>query len=297
VHAEYQGEPLSLGPHNPNWVAAERDGSVSSRRLLALFIVAVCAMVALTSLEGALFRVHRGEAIDWPLLVEGRLVAWLTCAAFVPPLYLLTTRLPILTSSWQSAIPVHFAASIVATLGKYSLLVPVTHVLDPTSTLAWADTLRREFVGGLMFYWSAIGLAHAVFFSTRAPVPPARRVTVPDLNNYYADGPGRSTRLALSTGPGTEVLETDEIDWIAAEGNYVRISLGQRKILVRSTLKALSGKLPPNFRRIHRSAIINADKVRRLDPLGNGKWRLLLTNGECVTSGRAYSKGLSILLD
>lgn len=252
-------------------------------------------MVALTSIEGAILRAHRGEAVDWGALVQGRLLAWGTCAAFVPPLYLLTTQLPIGRSAWWIAVPAHLAASVLATIGKYSLFVPLARLLNPASSLSWAETVRADFFGELMFYWAMIGLAHAIYYFARAPLAeaPAKAGEWPAAAD---DQTADRARIAVAVGARTEILNLDEIRWIAAQGNYILIHAGQRQLLVRHTLQAFASKLPRKFVRANRSAIVNVDRIARVEPLGQGKWRLLLFGGTNIPLGRRYSEQVLRLL-
>ncbi|HEX8213875.1 MAG TPA: LytTR family DNA-binding domain-containing protein [Allosphingosinicella sp.] len=237
-------------------------------------------MIALTSIEGALFRLNRGDPVDWVRLIEGRAAAWLTCAVFIPPLYALTTHLPIGRRTWHFAVPAHLAASVLATVAKYSLYVPLVQLLDRGSRMLWLDQLRAGFLGELMFYWSAIGLCHAVFYYFRS-LPGPRASAGPAADEA-------SARLSFSTGAGNELLRPDEISWFTAEGNYVLVHMENRKLLVRHTLRALEPKLPSGFVRVHRSVIVNSAMVRRVETLGRGKYRLQLANGASLDSGLAY---------
>lgn len=93
-------------------------------------------------------------------------------------------------------------------------------------------------------------------------------------------------------------LRTDEVDWFEASGNYVTIRAGNEVHLLRETMNALEAKLDPEqFLRIHRSAIVNLDRVKELRPWFRGERVLLLGNGVQLTVGRAYRKKLRRLTD
>jgi hypothetical protein len=253
-------------------------------------------MILLTSLEGALLRAHRGQEIDWPGLVQGRALAWITCAAFVPPLYLLSARLPIGIARWWITVPAHAAASVAASLGKYVLLVSMTRALDPGTSIDFLAQLRAGFLGELMFYWSVIGLVHAIIFYRRGT--PRRDAGSCDIGQRPSLQQGaRSRLLRLGEGATSETLDTDHIFLISAEGNYILIRCQDRDLMVRHTLGALETKLPEGFVRVHRSAIVNSAKVSSVKPLGQSRWKLFLIDGTSVTSGRAYKENLRKLLD
>ena len=100
-----------------------------------------------------------------------------------------------------------------------------------------------------------------------------------------------SQRLLVKTGGHILFLPFADIEWIAAEGNYARIHTGEDNYLTRETLSRLETKLPPaTFVRIHRSTIVNRERVRELHSLPHGEQRLILHNGMELTVSRRYRK-------
>ena len=88
-----------------------------------------------------------------------------------------------------------------------------------------------------------------------------------------------------------------DIEWIDAQGNYVRLHAAGRTHLVRNTMKEFAAKLDPAvFVRVHRSAIVNIDRVARLEPYVHGEYVITLRDGTRLTSSRAHSEGLHALL-
>jgi two-component system LytT family response regulator len=81
----------------------------------------------------------------------------------------------------------------------------------------------------------------------------------------------------------------DEIDWIEAAGNYVRLHAGSASHLVRETMAKLEARLDPErFVRVHRSAIVNVDRIRELEPMFRGECAAILRNGSRVTVSRGH---------
>ena len=79
--------------------------------------------------------------------------------------------------------------------------------------------------------------------------------------------------------------------------NYVRLHVAGKTHLLRDTMSAMEQKLDPaTFVRIHRSAIVNLHRIKRLRPLQNSEYILLLHDGTELTSSRRYRKNLSVLL-
>ena len=77
----------------------------------------------------------------------------------------------------------------------------------------------------------------------------------------------RAERLVVKAGGRLFFLRTDEIDWIEAAGNYVRLHVGNTSHLLRETMNAIEGRLDPEkFFRIHRSRIVNMERIQELQP-------------------------------
>lgn len=105
-------------------------------------------------------------------------------------------------------------------------------------------------------------------------------------------------RLVVKSAGYIFFLTVDEIDWIEAAGNYVRLHVAGKTHLLRETMSAMEQKLDPaTFVRIHRSAIVNLHRIKRLRPLQNSEYTLLLHDGTELTSSRRYRKNLNVLLE
>jgi two-component system LytT family response regulator len=87
-------------------------------------------------------------------------------------------------------------------------------------------------------------------------------------------------RLSIPKNGRLLFVATKDIDWIEAEGNYVRLHIGNRDYEFRETLAALEEKLSPSeFLRIHRSTIVNIHRIKEIQAWFHGHHRVLLENG------------------
>lgn len=85
------------------------------------------------------------------------------------------------------------------------------------------------------------------------------------------------------------LLDVGSIDWIEAAGVYVRLHVGERELLHRMSLTDLDARLDPRrFVRIHRSAIVNLERVQRLEPLTHGEFDVVMRGGARVRLSRTY---------
>lgn len=104
-------------------------------------------------------------------------------------------------------------------------------------------------------------------------------------------------RLVIKNNDRVFVLKTEEIDWIEAEGNYVRIHFGKQSSLMRETLTRLAAQLDPRkFPRIHRSRLVNIDRIQELQPWSHRDWRIILRGGAELRLSRNYRDQLHQLL-
>ncbi len=107
----------------------------------------------------------------------------------------------------------------------------------------------------------------------------------------------RLDRLVVKAGGSARLLEVDEIDWIEATGVYVTLHVGTREVLHRIALSELETRLDPRrFVRIHRSAIVNLQRVARLDALTHGEFEVVLRNGTRVRLSRTYRSHVEAIL-
>lgn len=99
-------------------------------------------------------------------------------------------------------------------------------------------------------------------------------------------------RLSVRVGESLRVLRVGDIDWIAAEGNYVRLHAAGEAILHRQTLQQLHAQLDPlRFLRIHRGTVVNLDRVREVHPLFHGDAEVVLRDGTRLPFSRRFRDG------
>jgi len=100
-------------------------------------------------------------------------------------------------------------------------------------------------------------------------------------------------RFVIKSGGRVFFVRAEEIDWIEAAGNYVKLHVGNEAHLFRETMNALEAKLHTDtFYRIHRSHIVNIERVRELQPWFNGEYVVFLKDGTRLTLSRGYREKL-----
>ena len=108
---------------------------------------------------------------------------------------------------------------------------------------------------------------------------------------------GWGERIALKADRKIVLLRTAEIEWIEAAGNYVNIHTKGTAYFVRETMSSIESKMPSDrFMRIHRSTIVNLDRIKELKAGSNGEYLVRMQNGEELTLSRGYRSQLQRLL-
>jgi two-component system LytT family response regulator len=128
-------------------------------------------------------------------------------------------------------------------------------------------------------------LSHARYTA----LSPARQSTPPVM-------PHALERIAVKSRGQLLVLRVREIEWVKAGQDYVELHVGSKYWLLRETIGALEAQLAPSgFVRIHRSTLVNVDRVRELRPLGKGEFTVVLLDGTELKLSRNYRKSLQAI--
>jgi two-component system LytT family response regulator len=116
-----------------------------------------------------------------------------------------------------------------------------------------------------------------------APIIPERQ--------RYAD------RLTIKDNGRVFFVRVNDVDWFEAHGNYVRVHVGTTTHLIREALSVVEASLSPDrFARIHRSTVVNIDRIRELQPWFAGDYIVLLKDGTQLKLSRTYRDQLQVRL-
>jgi two-component system LytT family response regulator len=106
-----------------------------------------------------------------------------------------------------------------------------------------------------------------------------------------------SDRIAIRSGGSTVLLRTANIDWVEAADNYVNVHCGGETHLVRETMQSFEQRLDPaRFVRIHRSTIVNLDRVTQIQPWLRGDYQVVLQDGSKLALSRSRKDKVRSLL-
>jgi len=158
-------------------------------------------------------------------------------------------------------------------------------------TLAWAKVqLERDQLHQVSQRMFALLEEH---HGQRPPDRPAAHIEASKSSSQ----PAPLARLIVKSAGRVLFVRTEEIDWIAAESYYARLHVGRQSYLLRETLHALEAQLDPaRFLRIHRSTIVNLERIRELQPQSHGEYTVILQDGTQLRLSRSYRDKLHSLL-
>jgi len=96
-------------------------------------------------------------------------------------------------------------------------------------------------------------------------------------------------RLVVKSTGRVFFLRVDEIDWIEAAGNYVKLHVGRETHMIRETMNGIEAKLDPDkFLRIHRSTVVHIDRIKELHPMFSGDYAVILRDGTELALSRNF---------
>ncbi|MCB1665433.1 MAG: response regulator [Pseudomonadales bacterium] len=105
----------------------------------------------------------------------------------------------------------------------------------------------------------------------------------PEEKSEYAD------RLAIKDGSATTFVPVRDIDWVDAAGDYMCVHVQGQTYIMRTTMKELEAQLDPKvFQRVHRSTIVNLQRVEKVSSHINGEFHLTLSCGSSLKMSRSY---------
>jgi two-component system, LytTR family, response regulator len=167
---------------------------------------------------------------------------------------------------------------------QYAVKAFETHALD---------YLLKPFDQGRLH--DAINRARADYLKTSDRETTCR---ILDFLTHVKPEPRIDGRVAFRTGGRVVFLELDEIDWLSAASNYVTLRVGTESYSIREGIGQISERLDPNkFVRIHRSTIVNVQRIKQVEAVNSGEYIVVLKNGKQLSCSRGYRAGLQQLID
>jgi len=107
----------------------------------------------------------------------------------------------------------------------------------------------------------------------------------------------KDARFVIKTGGRIRFVSAEDVDWVEAAGDYVRLHTSEKVHLLRETMSGMEDRLPDTFLRIHRSTIVNTERIQELQPYGNSEFIVVLEDGVELKLSRSYRDDLAAYFD
>jgi hypothetical protein len=230
-----------------------------------------------------------------PWLLEGS--SHIGLAVIIPLVLWFDGKFPIRATTWQRSLPAHAAFSVVASfvhvLVLYWLRVLFYPLLDAGNPYHWEDWLREfgyEYLKDFRTYMLIVIFLYLYRFVILRLQGEAGFVGESQDN----EEPALVSDRFLVKKLGREFLvKVDDIDWIESSGNYVNLHVRGRVYPLRDTMTSISERLNPlGFQRVHRSAIVNLDRVAEIVAFDTGDGEARLQSDIKVPVSRRFRKEL-----
>lgn len=133
----------------------------------------------------------------------------------------------------------------------------------------------------------AEAIEHARIYMKGTEQPDTARII--KLLQEFKAGPRYLERFAIKSGEKVLFIRSEDVEAIEAQGNYVRLNLGNSSHLLRETLNNIEAQIDPRvFVRIHRRTIVNINRIKELQTWARGEYRVVLQNGAHYSLSRGY---------
>lgn len=228
-----------------------------------------------------------------PIVLEGTSHAAL--AALIPLILWFDIRFPIGRRTWKTSLPAHALFSVVFSLLHVTLMywarVAIFRLLSPDFAYRWDDWPREfayEYLKDFRTYMLVLVLVYLYRFILRR-----LRGEAGFVDTERDDDAPVSDRFLVKKLGREFLVRLDDVDWIEASGNYVNLHVGRRVYPLRDTMTNISRRLEPHgFQRVHRSAIVNLDRIAEIVAYDSGDAEARLTNEVAVPISRRFRKEL-----
>lgn len=259
---------------------------VGAARLRAVLIgAAIWLVVSLASAaQGYVFALYHDRVQPWWPTFGYTAAIFAVWGLLAPVMLKLMDRIAALPARRTPTLVLWVVGYPLATALHIALFVLLFWPVYGTAAATPLAMARSVFLANIdtsLFAYLALGATTAVrrhrrAAATAAPSPPPTSTQADDL-------------LWVRRAGGLESVPVDQIDWIAAAGDYAELHVDGRTLLADDSLTALCRRLPTGqFARIHRGAIVRIDRVREVRRLGRGDATLILADGRTLRLSRRY---------
>ena len=238
-----------------------------------------------------------GMPLDWWQPATWSWSSALLQLALVPALLWFTRRWPLHLDTWRRNLAWYLPASMIWSVLHVAGMVAVRKLVYLTQGARydfgdWPVELLYEYSKDLRTFIGMVLLIHGYRLLVLRLQGEAS--VLDELDNGFAVEPvDRPERFLVRTLGREFLIAATDVEWLQASGNYVNLHLDGRDYPLRSTIAGIESKLDPaRFVRIHRSHIVNLDRIVSIEPLDSGDARVHLKHGPPLPCSRRYRQAL-----
>lgn len=236
------------------------------------------------------------DTADWePAVWEGS--SALLWFVIVPCVVWFTRRVPFQWDGLRRYLALHLAASVVVCLvhvgGMVGLRVLAYRVMGSTYVFGnWPVELGYEYLKDIRSYAGMVLAIEVYRLALRRLQGEASLLAAPD-EGPPLESVERPERFLVRKLGRDFLVAANDIEWLQAAGNYVNLRVRGHDYPLRSTIAGIEARLDPaRFARVHRSYIVNLDRIVSIEPLDTGDARLHLADGSTLPCSRRYRADL-----
>ena len=221
----------------------------------------------------------------------------LMALALVPAMVWFTRRWPLHLDNWKRVLPLHLAGSLAWSALHVAGMVAIRKAVyasvgDSYDFGAWWREFGYEYLKDVRSYAGVVLTIEAYRLVLRRLQGEASLLSLPD------EGPpvepvDRPERFLIRKLGREFLIAANDIEWLQASGNYVNLRVRGHDYPLRSTLASIETKLDPaRFARVHRSYMVNLDRIASIEPLDTGDARVHMQDGAKLPCSRTYRADL-----
>ncbi len=280
-------------------------------KIVLIILVSFTLLALITSLQVELSGASKKFGIDYYKLLPLHLVSWYIWAIFTPLVFSIAKKYPLEKNSRLKALLIHIPASVVFSL-FYILISNILNALfegEPLFTERFNQNylfiLFSTFHKEIITYWLILITWNAYNYyknyienESRASQLEIQKAELENkLSEIQTNKNGYLERIVIKSRGNISFIKADEIDWIEAADYYVQIHTNGKKHLLRESMTKLEEKLDKSkFFRIHRSTIVNIEKIKELQHYNRGDYIVILNNNTKLKLTRSRRKELQELI-
>ncbi len=229
--------------------------------------------------------------IGWQKALWWGLKDWYLWGVFAVVIARLTTAQFAVPLKWPQLLGVHLLLALAFAMAHSAIAISLSFLFEDVGNgPGWGEAVTAHVLKkaplNLVVYFAIAAVTKALLL--------ARVANTSHTAGRPTGDPARPAERLLVKDRGTETfVDVARIDRIEAEGNYVVIRVGDKRFLERRTLGGLEKLLRgAGFMRIHRSHLVNLDRVDRIEAGFKGRYEVVMVDGTHLPMGRTYRKEL-----